>query len=137
MNVSSWQRYWRFNFVGVLGFVLQLSVLTILINVMRLPYLLATAGAVELAVLHNFAWHERYTWCERKAGRFSARAKRLALFHLTNGVISLAGNLALMSLLVGTARWNPMIANACSVVACSVLNFALSDTAVFREMDGQ
>jgi putative flippase GtrA len=30
-------------------------------------YLLATALAVETAVIHNFLWHQRFTWSDRPA----------------------------------------------------------------------
>ncbi len=29
-------------------------------------YLVATALAVEMAVLHNFFWHRRWTWADRR-----------------------------------------------------------------------
>ena len=61
------QRWWRFNAVGVLGFVVQLGVLGLCAHALHWDYLLATALAVEAALLHNFFWHERYTWADRTA----------------------------------------------------------------------
>src|SRR5436190_21825889 len=46
------------------GFVLQALMLQVLVAA-GLPYLLATALAVEGAILHNFVWHERWTWADR------------------------------------------------------------------------
>ena len=52
----------KFVIVGCLGFVLQLLTLWALTSLAGWPWLPATAAAVEVAVLHNFVWHERWTW---------------------------------------------------------------------------
>lgn len=124
------RRFLRFNGVGVLGFSLQLAVLAGLVR-FGVHYLIATAIAVELAVLHNFLLHERWTWRDRAAVR-GTRARRLWRFHVSNGVISLAGNLLLMRLLVGMVGLHPIAANLLSVVLCSLVNFRAGDRFVFR-----
>jgi putative flippase GtrA len=123
-------RFLRFNGVGFIGFALQMGVLAVLLR-LGVHYLAATALAVELAVLHNFAWHERWTWRDRTAGPHG-RADRLWRFHASNGLISLAGNLLLMRLLVGLLGMPPIPANLLSVLLCAVVNFTASDRFVFR-----
>ena len=123
-------RFLRFNAVGVAGFAVQLLLLAGLLRA-GLHYLAATAVAVEAAVLHNFLWHERWTWRDRPAaGR--ARLARLWRFHLVNGLVSLAGNLLLMRLLTGDLGIPPLPANLLAVLACSLINFSGSDRIVFR-----
>jgi putative flippase GtrA len=63
--VGTFVRWWRFNFVGGIGIVVQFGALFFLKSVLHLHYLAATALAVEIAVLHNFLWHERFTWADR------------------------------------------------------------------------
>lgn len=122
-------RFIRFNGVGVAGFVLQIAVLALLLR-LDVHYLIATGLAVECAVLHNFFWHERWTWADRPAnGR--VRLGRLGRFHALNGMVSLAGNLLLMRLLVGTFDVPAIPANLLSVLACALANFAVSDRIVF------
>jgi putative flippase GtrA len=122
-------RFWRFNAVGVLGFAVQLAVLALLVQA-RVHYLVATAAAVEAAVLHNFFWHERWTWRDRPAaGR--TRLARLWRFHALNGVVSLLGNVALMRLFVGALQMPPLPANLLAVLICSSVNFLGADRAVF------
>lgn len=58
-------RWLRFNFVGGTGICVQFVFLSVLKSVLHLDYLAATALAVEAAVVHNFLWHERYTWVDR------------------------------------------------------------------------
>ena len=116
----------RFNIVGVIGFAVQLGVLVGL-HAAGVPVMLATCLAVEAAILHNFIWHERWTWAGTTAG---TRSGRLARFHLSNGLISIAGNVALTGVLVHAGA--PLVlANVTSVLTCSMLNFAAAHLWVF------
>ncbi len=128
-------RWLKFNFVGGLGIGIQLGMLAMLVKVLGMGYLPATAIAVETAILHNFTWHERFTWKDRTAGaRRRARdvAGRLVRFHAGNGVISLAGNLVLMRLFVGVLHVKVLPANMVTIAICSLANFAASEWFVFR-----
>ena len=64
---NSWIRWVKFNAVGGVGILVQLGILTLLRSGLGVNYLLATAIAVEATVLHNFFWHERFTWADRAA----------------------------------------------------------------------
>ena len=124
-------RFLRFNGVGVAGFVVQLLVLAALLR-LEIHYLAATALAVEAAVLHNFFWHERWTWADRPAnGR--ARLARLGRFHALNGTVSLVGNLVLMRVFVGAFGVPAIPANLLSVLSCAAVNYFGSDRVVFRD----
>ncbi len=59
------RRSLKFYVVGAIGIGVQLIFLFLFTTEMRLNYLVATALAVECAVLHNFLWHEHYTWADR------------------------------------------------------------------------
>jgi len=121
-------RWWRFNLVGVMGMLLQFVLLAICNRIVPGHYLYATGVALELTLLHNFVWHLRYTWRDQRERNGVWR--RLARFHLGNGLISLGGNLALMNLFVGHLRMPVVAANA---TAISVVNFALSHMWAFAE----
>jgi len=124
-------RWIKFNLVGALGIGVQLLALG-LMTLLGVKYLFATALAVEAAVLHNLVWHERYTWVDRGKGPGHQAASRLLRFNLTNGAISITGNLLLMRLLVGEVHLPAVAANLVSIAACSMLNFLVSDRWVFR-----
>lgn len=126
-----WKRWGIFNLVGILGFVVQLAVLFVLKHFLGFPYLLATAFAVEITVLHNFVWHERVTWADITLPSRQGSLRRLIRFHLANGLISIAGNLALTWMLVEICRLPYLAANAVSVLVCSLLNFIAADQLVF------
>jgi putative flippase GtrA len=133
---KSWKRtavrWLKFNAVGGIGIGVQLAALAIFRSLLHLNYLLATALAVETAVIHNFLWHERYTWADRPAARFTHSLTRLARFNASNGLVSIVGNLLLMRLLVGTLRIEYFVANLIAIAACSLVNFLLSDCFVFH-----
>jgi putative flippase GtrA len=126
-------RWLKFNAVGALGIGVQLVVLLTLNSGFHLSYLLATALAVEAAVLHNFLWHERYTWAERVQQSWRTSLPRLLRFNLTTGGVSIAGNLALMKLMVGVGHMNYLVANAIAIALCSLSNFLLSEVWVFKD----
>lgn len=117
----------RFVFVGAGGFAVQGLVLSALAAA-GLPYLLATAVAVEAAILHNFLWHERWTWADRPA---ESRLARLLQFNGMTAVISVAGNVALMAVFAGWLRLPLLAANLLAVMTLSVLNFLSADHLVF------
>ena len=123
----------RFNVVGLVGFALQSGALFVLTHSAHpLGYLLATAAAVELAILNNFVWHQRWTWRDRPSATTGETLRRLAKFNMTNGAVSLTGNLVLMSVLVGRLGLPIAGSNLASVAACSICNFFLADRIAFH-----
>ncbi len=129
-EVSTARRAWRFYLVGGIGIAVQLGALAALTHA-GVNYVVATALAVEAAVVHNFLWHQHYTWGERKTAGFGGFLWRLLKFNGTTGVVSVGGNVVLMRLLVGEAGFRPVVANIITIASCSLLNFLVSDRAVF------
>jgi dolichol-phosphate mannosyltransferase len=123
----------KFNVVGVLGFGLQSAALFALTRgAYPINYLAATAIAVELAVLNNFVWHQRWTWNDRPSATKKETLRRLAKFNITTGLVSITGNLVFMSFLVGRLRLPIIGANAVTVGICSLLSFILADRIAFE-----
>jgi dolichol-phosphate mannosyltransferase len=133
-TVGTGRRFARFNVVGAIGIVVQLGVLELLRRA-GMDYLIATVLAVEAAVVHNFIWHERYTWRDRADALRSEWLVRLVRFHLTNGAVSLVGNAVAMRWLVGDLHFPLVPANLIAIAACCLLNFLLSDRVVFTRCE--
>jgi putative flippase GtrA len=89
----------------------------------------ASAAAIELTLLHNFVWHLHYTWRDRRDD--SALLAQLMRFHLSNGLVSMLGNLALMRILVDEARMPLLVANSIAILSCSIVNFCLGNNWAF------
>jgi putative flippase GtrA len=123
-------RWMKFNAVGAGGILVQLGVLAVLKSGLQLDYLFATALAVEAAILHNYLWHERFTWRDRAS---ASSWSRLAKFNLTTGSLSILVNVVLMRALVGGAHLNYFVANLLTIAMCSLINFVVSDRFVFGE----
>jgi putative flippase GtrA len=128
-------RFLKFNFVGGIGVVVQLAALTLLRSGFHFDYLPATVLAVETAVIHNFLWHERFTWRDRPSAHAKESLRRFLRFNTTNGAVSIVGNLVIMRALVGGLQMNYLAANLIAVAVCSVANFLLSDRVVFSPAD--
>lgn len=125
-------RWCKFNIVGAIGIVVQFVSLFLLTSLLRFDYLFATAIAVEAAVVHNFVWHEQFTWADRVEGPWRGSLTRFARFNLTTGLVSILGNLALMKVMVGFGDMNYLVANGIAIALCSVANFLVSDAWVFE-----
>jgi putative flippase GtrA len=126
-------RWLRFNLVGGIGIAVQLALLFLLKSVLHFNYLAATGVAVEATVIHNFLWHEHYTWADRVQPSWQNSPPRLLRFNLTNGAVSIAGNLGLMQLLVELSHMNYLVANAIAIALCSLVNFVVSNKYVFGD----
>jgi len=124
-------RFVRFNAVGGLGIVVQLTVIWLLTGVTQTPVALATALGVAAAVVNNFVWHRQWTWRDRldDSGSTSAAFTRFAL---ANGMVSLIGNVAVMSALAQTTSLHPVPANLIAIAVCGVANYFIGDNLVFR-----
>ena len=116
-------RWLRFNLVGAMGMAVQLGALACFTRAMPGHYLIASAAALEITLLHNVTWHLRYTWRDRRDE--SSALAQVARFHLANGAVSMAGNLILMRLFVQSMHLPVVIANAIAILCCSLANFAI------------
>ena len=118
-------RWVRFNGIGALGAGLQLAVLGALTRLTSLHYLWATVVVVEATVLHNFCWHERWTWRDSCCPARGATAISGGWFQLTNGLISIAGKFPPCAS-AGMFGMDTLAANIVSILFCSLVNFAVS-----------
>jgi putative flippase GtrA len=133
--VNSFIRWGKFNLVGAAGMAVQLAALALFTRWTPGHYLCATAAAIEVTLLHNFAGHLRFTWRDRRDG--SDLLTQFVRFHLSNGLVSLLGNLALMRILVQEARMPLLAANSIAILCCSVVNFCLGDSWAFAKKAAQ
>jgi putative flippase GtrA len=127
--MSLFIRWGKFNLVGAAGMVVQLVALALFNRIAGGHYLFATAAAIELTLLHNFLLHLHTTWRDRD--NHSALAGKLFRFHLSNGLVSLIGNLAIMRILVHGAHAPLLAANLVAILSCSLVNFCLAHQWVF------
>ncbi len=121
----------KFNAVGIIGGAVHFGLLFLLVQILAIHYLPATALAVEMAVLHNFLWHWKWTWADRGCGNRRGVLTALLRFNLTNGLISLSGNLLCAGVFTGLWHFDPVLANILAQAPCCLANFLISDRLVF------
>jgi putative flippase GtrA len=125
-------RWLRFNLVGAIGIPVQFGAFAAYFHWFGWNDKVAAGLAVETAVLHNFVWHQLYTWKHLPRAGTGEVAGRLLRFHLGNGIISIAGNVLLMQVLADMMGLNHYLASGIGIAVCSLLNFAASEWFVFR-----
>ena len=110
----------RFGAVGVLGVVVNNAVLLAAHGLGGLPLLVASTIAVEISILHNFFWNERWTF-----GSKSVSVRRLGKFNLTSlgGLVITTG---VLYVLVTYFRFQYILANLVGIGFATAWNFALS-----------
>ncbi len=122
---------------GLAGFVAQVGAVWLLVSLTTVHYAVATVLAVELAIVVNFIFHERWTWRDRTGGAGGAKDAqgamgRLLRFNALTGITSILGGVLVTALLVESMGMNAVVANILSVMALGVVNFIGADTLVFR-----
>jgi len=125
-------RFSRFSVVGFLGAALQLTLVSLLTKYFGVLSIAATLVAVEITILHNFIWHERFTWGNRGPKSPRQIALRLWRFHAANGLVSLAGNTIFIYCLVERLKAPVLPAAVGAIVLCSLANFLIADRWVYR-----
>ncbi len=130
MTSIEW-RIGRFTLVGFMGAVLQLTLMVLLMRSLGALSIAATPVAVEITILHNFFWHERFTYRGPKGPR--RLGARLWRFHAGNGLISLAGNTVLIYVLTEGLHAPVLPAAVAAIVLCSLANFLVADRWVYRQ----
>jgi putative flippase GtrA len=122
-------RWIKFNTVGIGGAAVQLCVLWMLQRYTSISSVFAIIVAVEIAILHNFVWHEIWTWRGQPA---ADRGRRLARFHLANGVMSIVSNVVLTYFYKEIAGLPLLVANLAAILTAALLNFWVAQAWVFR-----
>jgi len=117
---DAWLQLLRFAIVGISGYVVNLAVFTLALNVAGMPYLLAATIAFLVAVSNNFLWNRRWTF---KLDEHHRPVHHQAARFLTVSVVAFLAGLGLLALLVEAAGMPEVAAQAISIVAVTPLSF--------------
>ena len=119
----------RYLAVAALGAGVQ-AIVVALATAADIPPITATLLGIEAAILHNFAWHDRWTWQDRP--RREPRALRLARYNGAMATTSLALGAAVSWVVLEGAGAGIVVANVAAVAAGSLANYYASDRFLFR-----
>jgi putative flippase GtrA len=115
---ANWLQLVRFGAVGVLGFVVNLAVYTLLVHDAGLEYRVASVVAWMVAVANNFFWNRHWTFDARE-GVAHHQAMRFLLVSVVTEAISLLA----LTLLVESGGLSKVPAQAIAVAAATPLSF--------------
>jgi putative flippase GtrA len=124
------RRWGVFNAVASGGFVIQIAAIALLTRRCGWSPMAATAVGVELAALHNFLGHTRWTWSDVPVHGGRALLLRYLKYQLAK-TASLGLNVAITMLVVRFAGLPVEVANVAAVMLCSVPNYFAIERLVF------
>ncbi len=126
-------RWFKFHAVGAFGVLVQMVSLAFFHESIGWNISLATVAAVEVAILHNFVWHFRWTWGEANL-QLDARAilQRLWQYNLTYSLISMTTNLGFTHLYMNAFGLHYLVANLLAIGTGGIANFVAGEFLVFR-----
>jgi putative flippase GtrA len=117
---ANWAQLFQFGVVGAAGYVVNLTVFTVLTLALDLHHIAAAILAFCVAVSNNFVWNRIWTFRET-AGRRDAGFQATRFF-----AVSLAGlsvNLAVLALLVDALGAPDIPSQAVAVAVATPVNF--------------
>ncbi len=123
----------RFLAIGWLGFFVQTVTLACLTSVARWSWLPATCVAVEASIVHNYFWHETWTWKDRVAAMtIASRCVRFARYNVATGLVAIGGNVVLTALYLALLHSPAIVANTLAVATLTIVNFFVADRWIFK-----
>jgi putative flippase GtrA len=115
---ANWVQLFKFGLVGGSGYVVNLFVFALLNGLLDIHHIAAAVGAFCVAVSNNFILNRHWTFGARE-GHAGFQAARFFAVSL----VGLAFNLALLELLVSSAGFAELPAQALAVALAMPVNF--------------
>jgi dolichol-phosphate mannosyltransferase len=115
---DAWWQLMRFGLVGASGYVVNLAVFTLCVEVADVQYRLAATVAFLVAVTNNFLWHRHWTF---RAGH--GRRRHQAPRFLIVSVAAFLVGLGVLTALIELAGVPEVPAQAIAIVAVTPLSF--------------
>ena len=119
----------KFAVVGLSGVLVNMGLLYILTEYVRLFYMVSSVIAIEVSILTNFFMNDLWTWKDRVKQSW---IKRIIKYHSVSFGALIANWIALVILTEWFGVYY-MISNLIGICLGMVINFVLNDIWTFRE----
>jgi dolichol-phosphate mannosyltransferase len=113
----NWEQLVKFCVVGASGYVVNLAVFTLLLEVVGLHYISAAVGSFLVAVTNNYTWNRLWTFRDQRGG-----VAYQGMRFLVVSTAALLANLAVLHLLV-TLGLDELPAQAIAIILVTPVNF--------------
>ncbi len=114
---ANWEQLVKFCVVGATGYVVNLVVYTLLLEVAGFHYVPAAIGSVLVAVTNNYLWNRAWTFRHQRGHVVLQGARFLVV-----STLALVANLVVLHLLV-SAGLGEVVAQAIAIVLVTPVNF--------------
>ncbi len=123
-------RLLKFCLVGGSGVVVNMGVLYLLTESVRIPYYIASPLAIELSLLSNFFLNLFWTWKDRVGGR--SLWGKLLRYHIGAAGTAFLFNYSLLIILTGWLGIYYLLSNLIGITAGTISNYLVNDRWTFR-----
>lgn len=127
---EEWEKILRFAVVGCSGIVVNMGLLWLLTTA-GIPDLVSLAVAIELSIVNNFIWNERWTFGGGEGHRFSKVRHRFTSFQ----AVSIGGaliNWVLYLLLTRLGGFEWLLANLAAILVAFAWNYLVNRNVTWR-----
>jgi putative flippase GtrA len=114
---KNWEQLAQFCVVGATGYLVNLAVYTLLLDVVGLHYISAAVGSFVVAVTNNYAWNRLWTFRAQR-GHVGYQGMRFLIV----STLALLANLAVLYVLVSVGL-GEVVAQAIAIVLVTPVNF--------------
>ena len=125
------RKIFSFGIVGLSGIVVNMGLLWLLTTFAGVPDLLSLVIAIEISIVNNFAWNERWTFGGGEAHRFGWAGHRFAAFQL----VSVGGaliNWVLYLLLTRLGGVQFLVADLVAILVAFTWNYLVNRNVTWR-----
>ncbi len=114
--------------VGVSGYIINISVVFALVELVGAHYLLSAFFAYIIAISNNFLWNKRWTFCDKCVDYKTQYSKYFVV-----SLMSLVFNLAILTLLVEVFGLWYLFAQTIAILIVGINTFLWNKFWVFRK----
>ncbi|MCJ7507631.1 MAG: GtrA family protein [candidate division Zixibacteria bacterium] len=116
-------RFLKFCLVGASGVLVNMFFLWLFYKKLGIFSLLSSFLAIQIAILNNFLWNDKWTWREKRKPGTGEFFIRLGKFALSSNLTSASANLLGVWIFLNLLGWNYLTSNLLGIGLGVVLNF--------------
>jgi dolichol-phosphate mannosyltransferase len=119
-------RFLKFCLVGASGYLVNMFFLWLFYGKLRMFLLLSSFLAIQIAILNNFLWNDKWTWREKREPGAKPFFKRLAKFAMASDFVSAPVNLLGVWIFLNLLEWHYLFSNFLAISLGVILNFLIN-----------
>lgn len=119
-------RFLKFCIVGASGVVVNMFFFWFFYKKLGIYSLIASLLAIQLAIINNFLWNDKWTWKEKRKPGIGEFFKRLTKFAFASNLVSASGNLLGVFVFLNLLKWHYLFSNFLAISLGVVLNFLVN-----------